>query len=181
MDRCRICLDEGPQTLISPCYCTGTMAFVHPSCLQKWVDTRHTGKCEICGYTYKATASFPPLSDWFLNRNDRTNFRRQFSDIVCFLLLTPMVLACAFMTVHSAVILFRRSDMRWEVTLLLCLSSLLVAVYTIWCAVITRHHILSWRQWRVSRTIYRLQLNMEDSQPQPNVPETLQLQITSVI
>lgn len=92
-----------------------------------------------------------------------------------------MVLACAWMTVHSAVILFRRSDMRWEVTLLLCLSSLLITVYTIWCAVITRHHVLSWRQWRVSRTIYRLQLNVDDSQPQLNAPETLQHHITTVI
>ena len=34
---CRICFDTGPlNEMISPCDCTGTQSYVHPTCLNKW-------------------------------------------------------------------------------------------------------------------------------------------------
>lgn len=47
---CRICLDEGD--LISPCFCSGTAAFVHEGCLIKWLNTSGRTGCEICKYEY---------------------------------------------------------------------------------------------------------------------------------
>jgi hypothetical protein len=68
---CRICLaEEGESPLIAPCSCKGTMEFVHLSCLQRWVNTRHivrTGEhsvsyywkhvnCELCKKPYASAA-----------------------------------------------------------------------------------------------------------------------------
>lgn len=54
---CRICKDEeGP--FIRPCRCSGSAAYVHPECLQKWVETKTQSTegeegelqltCEVC-------------------------------------------------------------------------------------------------------------------------------------
>jgi E3 ubiquitin-protein ligase DOA10 len=60
---CRICLEEEPEgaspTFISPCLCSGSVKYVHFSCLSTWIEKnspnslpRHseTGQfeCEMC-------------------------------------------------------------------------------------------------------------------------------------
>lgn len=79
MPACRICqcFGSSPDSLgiaaggagaasrlISPCRCTGTLQFVHPHCLRRWLEVRGKTKwvengtnlppsCELCGYTYR--------------------------------------------------------------------------------------------------------------------------------
>lgn len=46
---CRICLDdEETHTLLTPCRCDGSSAYVHESCLMKWLQMSEKRKCEIC-------------------------------------------------------------------------------------------------------------------------------------
>jgi len=63
---CRICLEGGGQ-LVSPCACSGTLARVHLSCLQRWQSQQTLArasregcgdatKCQMCRTTY----STPP-------------------------------------------------------------------------------------------------------------------------
>ncbi|KAH8033319.1 hypothetical protein HPB51_009518 [Rhipicephalus microplus] len=51
---CRIC-QEGDQKaqLVSPCSCSGTIGFVHVSCLERWLNERDVDYCELCGTSYK--------------------------------------------------------------------------------------------------------------------------------
>ena len=43
---CRICLEEednknpGENPFITPCKCTGSMKFIHVSCLRDWLDAK---------------------------------------------------------------------------------------------------------------------------------------------
>ncbi|XP_070385521.1 E3 ubiquitin-protein ligase MARCHF11-like [Dermacentor albipictus] len=47
---CRICHEgDREDPLVSPCSCTGTMAFVHVSCLEHWLNQRNVDICELCG------------------------------------------------------------------------------------------------------------------------------------
>jgi len=55
---CRICLagaEEG--RLFRPCRCRGTMAWVHPQCLNEWravsANARSFFRCDQCGYEYR--------------------------------------------------------------------------------------------------------------------------------
>eukprot|EP00913_Durusdinium_trenchii_P006504 g6112.t1 len=58
---CRICFDseESKQTgrLFSPCQCTGSMRFVHVSCLNEWrsasCNHRSYYHCDACHYKYR--------------------------------------------------------------------------------------------------------------------------------
>ena len=52
--RCRICLlNDGNESLISPCKCKGTIAYVHLSCLERWLNVNGRHTCELCQYEFK--------------------------------------------------------------------------------------------------------------------------------
>lgn len=53
MDRqCRICLDtENPETMVSPCMCRGTAAYIHEACLQRYFEFYPDGYCRVCNYS----------------------------------------------------------------------------------------------------------------------------------
>ena len=64
MNECRIC-KEGPQdshSLESYCNCRGSLTFCHESCLQRWLNTKRTPDCEICGYTIKGETGVEKLT-----------------------------------------------------------------------------------------------------------------------
>lgn len=55
---CKYCVTETDEHLIQPCACAGTTAAVHPSCLQRWIDTRpheNPFQCEVCQQQYTVT------------------------------------------------------------------------------------------------------------------------------
>lgn len=54
---CKICLEkESEHEKIPDCYpckCTGSLKYVHSSCLEMWLKTTSTKQCELCLYKYK--------------------------------------------------------------------------------------------------------------------------------
>lgn len=47
--QCRICLDtENPNSMVSPCDCRGTSAFIHSECLAKYLHHYPDGQCRVC-------------------------------------------------------------------------------------------------------------------------------------
>ncbi len=50
MDRaCRICFsNEDPESLVSPCVCTGSSAFIHEDCLNRYMEYFPDGVCRVC-------------------------------------------------------------------------------------------------------------------------------------
>ena len=45
---CRICFDNTDEELIKPCNCSGSMEWVHVSCLQKWIYHKKDNICPVC-------------------------------------------------------------------------------------------------------------------------------------
>ena len=59
---CRICFEDASRCdLITPCYCSGTSAFVHHSCLQRWRETSALAarRCAECHYMYNLVLQYP--------------------------------------------------------------------------------------------------------------------------
>jgi hypothetical protein len=57
--QCRICLDtENPETMISPCMCRGTAAYIHEACFQQYLDHYPDRVCRVCHYRVPGTATF---------------------------------------------------------------------------------------------------------------------------
>ncbi|XP_029421600.1 E3 ubiquitin-protein ligase MARCH8 isoform X2 [Nannospalax galili] len=65
-DVCRICHCEGDDEspLITPCHCTGSLHFVHQSCLQQWIKSSDTRRCELCQYEFVMETKLKPLRKW---------------------------------------------------------------------------------------------------------------------
>ncbi|XP_036402111.1 E3 ubiquitin-protein ligase MARCH8 isoform X3 [Megalops cyprinoides] len=65
-DICRICHCEGDEDspLITPCHCTGSLRFVHQSCLQQWIKSSDTRCCELCKYEFIMETKLKPLRKW---------------------------------------------------------------------------------------------------------------------
>ncbi|XP_055886986.1 E3 ubiquitin-protein ligase MARCHF2-like isoform X2 [Biomphalaria glabrata] len=68
---CRICQVSGDSdNLVSPCKCSGSLKYVHYSCLLKWIEyssrrTRGEPMCELCHFVYKRHKRFR-LRKWKL-------------------------------------------------------------------------------------------------------------------
>ncbi|KAJ1862452.1 hypothetical protein LPJ78_004703 [Coemansia sp. RSA 989] len=58
---CRVCRGEGTaeEPLFFPCRCSGSIKYVHQSCLEEWLAHSNKKYCELCEYEY----SFSPLYD----------------------------------------------------------------------------------------------------------------------
>ncbi|XP_024416973.1 E3 ubiquitin-protein ligase MARCHF8 isoform X3 [Desmodus rotundus] len=65
-DICRICHCEGDDEspLITPCHCTGSLHFVHQTCLQQWIKSSDTRCCELCKYEFIMETKLKPLRKW---------------------------------------------------------------------------------------------------------------------
>lgn len=54
---CKICLQTQSDTeqypTCHPCKCTGTLKYVHKSCLSSWLNSKNIKKCELCFFEYK--------------------------------------------------------------------------------------------------------------------------------
>lgn len=62
---CRICYDteKNNKNMISPCKCKGSIKWVHPECLEKWITISKKKNCGSCKYTYKMKkkSTYPKL------------------------------------------------------------------------------------------------------------------------
>ncbi|KAL0278229.1 UNVERIFIED_CONTAM: hypothetical protein PYX00_000106 [Menopon gallinae] len=101
---CRIC--QGPSAatnyLVSPCNCKGTLAFVHFSCLEKWLNTSSRISCELCSFQYDTlqTRRYSLLESLRLWIRHPVNWRHLQVDFFIFTLLSIVtlgfVLICVF-------------------------------------------------------------------------------------
>ncbi|KAK2588129.1 hypothetical protein KPH14_004182 [Odynerus spinipes] len=65
-DICRICHCEGEEgaPLLAPCYCSGSLRYVHQACLQQWIKASDTRACELCKFTFIMHAKTKPFCEW---------------------------------------------------------------------------------------------------------------------
>ncbi len=65
--QCRICLDtENPETMITPCMCRGTSAYIHEACFQQYLEYYPDRVCRVCHYRVPGEQSLTVDSVVFL-------------------------------------------------------------------------------------------------------------------
>lgn len=50
-----------PCLFISPCFCTGSLRYVHHDCLQKWIRSSNHKYCELCKYNFNLKVKSRPI------------------------------------------------------------------------------------------------------------------------
>ncbi|KAF7625920.1 RING-CH-type domain-containing protein [Meloidogyne graminicola] len=105
---CRICYsteNSGPKTgepLISPCHCKGTMGLYHRTCLGKWLAVSNKTCCEICQFPFQIKRTKRSVWEYLRDEDARLARRNLFLDILCFLLITPLVIVSSTVCVISS-------------------------------------------------------------------------------
>ena len=66
--RCRYCFGGAlgwivKERLISPCWCCGSLAHVHRSCLEKWLTRKKQTHCDLCKYEFITKMKYKPLRE----------------------------------------------------------------------------------------------------------------------
>lgn len=98
---CRICQLPGDMVdpLFSPCRCSGSLRFIHYTCLKKWISistrkTKKPPKCELCHYQFKRHKQFR-FKNW---RWPRVSARDKCLHLV-FLINLLIMVGCAVATI----------------------------------------------------------------------------------
>ncbi|XP_041972366.1 E3 ubiquitin-protein ligase MARCHF8-like isoform X2 [Aricia agestis] len=182
---CRICMTKGRERLISPCNCKGSLANVHLTCLERWLNQVGRNHCELCGYSYPAIRTprytvLQALRLWFGNPRNRGHLQ---SDCLIFWLLSTVtagllavcvvgtqyfVFEGANYTKHgtrkSEGISHRITETAMDFFMAIVLCGYSVTVYLLW-----KDHFVMWNRWRRANVNVRLLLT-PDSNPVPFVP-----------
>ncbi|XP_014350703.1 E3 ubiquitin-protein ligase MARCHF1 [Latimeria chalumnae] len=97
-DICRICHCEGDDEspLITPCRCTGTLRFVHQSCLHQWIKSSDTRCCELCKYDFIMETKLKPLRKW--EKLQMTTSERR--KIVCSVTFHIIAITCVMWSLY---------------------------------------------------------------------------------
>jgi len=66
VDICRICHceNDSQNPLLTPCYCAGSLKYVHQSCLQQWLTASDTSSCELCKFPFIMHTKIKPFNEW---------------------------------------------------------------------------------------------------------------------
>ncbi|XP_069545337.1 uncharacterized protein marchf1 [Brachyistius frenatus] len=98
---CRICHCEGDDEclLIMPCRCTGSLSFVHQTCLNQWIKSSDTRCCELCKFDFVMETKLKPLRKWerlHMTKNER---RKIFCSVLFHLTAIVCMLSSVFVLV----------------------------------------------------------------------------------
>jgi len=95
-DFCRIChCGAEVEELISPCHCSGSLGFIHQTCLQEWLGGTNKKTCELCHYEFKLHATMRPLNKWRLLALSRYERRK----IVCSVTFHMLAITCVIWSI----------------------------------------------------------------------------------
>ncbi|XP_074637369.1 E3 ubiquitin-protein ligase MARCHF3-like [Acropora palmata] len=156
LNTCRICRDETVrESLVSPCYCSGTLAKCHVPCLEEWLSKANKSTCEICGYKYLTTRIPKSFNEWLTRGQGHRERRYLCGDMVCFLILCPLVIASSYLCAQGAWYYFLMTD-RWTGTGLVSLSVFLWCIFGFWLVVTIRFHHKCWLDWKERNQVVKL-------------------------
>ncbi|KAK7929138.1 hypothetical protein WMY93_005533 [Mugilogobius chulae] len=98
---CRICHCEGDDEcpLIMPCRCTGSLSFVHQTCLNQWIKSSDTRCCELCKFDFIMETRLKPLRKWEKLHLSKSERRK----IFCSVLFHLMAIGCMMWSVYILV------------------------------------------------------------------------------
>jgi E3 ubiquitin-protein ligase MARCH1/8 len=98
---CRICHCEGEteDPLIAPCYCAGSLRYVHQGCLQQWIKSSDIRSCELCKFQFMMQSKVKPFSKWEALDMSAVERRR----LLCSVAFHSVTLACVVWSLYVLV------------------------------------------------------------------------------
>ncbi|XP_063627630.1 uncharacterized protein LOC134799143 isoform X2 [Cydia splendana] len=173
---CRICMTRGRERLISPCNCKGSLANVHLTCLERWLNQVGRNHCELCGFSYPAIRTprytvLQALRLWFGNPRNRSHLQ---SDCLIFWLLSTVtagLLAVCIVGTQYFVIEGNKFGISHRITetAMDFFMAIVLCGYSVTVYLLCKDHYVLWSRWRRANVHVRLLLSA-DADPVPFAP-----------
>lgn len=98
---CRICHCEGDMEggFIAPCYCAGSLRFVHQSCLQQWIKSSGIRCCELCKFQFIMHSKTKPFMEW--EPLEMSDFEKK--KLICTVVFQVLAFTCVGWTLYALV------------------------------------------------------------------------------
>ncbi|XP_026729018.1 uncharacterized protein LOC113494765 [Trichoplusia ni] len=114
-DICRICHCESEphNPLLAPCYCSGSLKFVHQSCLQQWLTASETRSCELCKFNFIMHTKIKPFNEWRLLEMSGVERRRLCCAVLFHCVAALCVMWSLFVLIERAVEEVNRGMIAW--------------------------------------------------------------------
>ncbi|WAR31165.1 MARH2-like protein [Mya arenaria] len=124
---CRICHEDGSkERLWSPCHCKGTMGMLHLSCLETWLGSSNTTRCEICHFEFIVEKKPRPFK-W----TDRWVIIRDACMTVCLAILVLVVTVLCLVFAEK----LRSEDRLGPAMVLVMIATCAIILFAIWIMV----------------------------------------------
>ncbi|CAF4776945.1 unnamed protein product [Pieris macdunnoughi] len=114
-DICRICHCESEihNPLLAPCYCSGSLKFVHQSCLQQWLTASETRSCELCKFNFIMHTKIKPFNEWRLLEMSGVERRRLCCAVLFHCVAALCVMWSLFVLIERAVEEVNKGQIAW--------------------------------------------------------------------
>ncbi|XP_044735741.1 E3 ubiquitin-protein ligase MARCHF2-like [Chrysoperla carnea] len=166
---CRICQSNTcRERLISPCNCKGTLAYVHLSCLERWLNQSSRSYCELCLFQFNSVLSqryslCESLRLWVRHPRNRHNLQ---SDILITCLLTivtfGLVIVCLLGMQYFVLEGYKLGvSVTWTRGAISFLLGIVLTGYLITLYLLIRDQFLPWYRWWRHAVNVRLILTAE--------------------
>ncbi|XP_066250344.1 E3 ubiquitin-protein ligase MARCHF3-like [Euwallacea similis] len=163
---CRICQTiTSNETPISPCNCKGTLAYIHLSCLEKWLNQSGRNFCELCNFRYESIQTqrytfCESLTLWICHPRNRRHIR---SDLIVVALLTLVTSGLLFICTYGMDYFGYQAeqesiDKAWIKLTLVSFLVVIILGYLIAVYLLLRDHLVPWYHWWTRTMNIRLQI-----------------------
>ncbi|VVC92886.1 unnamed protein product [Leptidea sinapis] len=114
-DICRICHCESEihNPLLAPCYCSGSLKYVHQSCLQQWLTASETRSCELCKFNFIMHTKIKPFGEWRLLEMSGVERRRLCCAVLFHCVAALCVMWSLFVLIERAVEEVNKGQIAW--------------------------------------------------------------------
>lgn len=178
-DICRICHCEGDAEvpLITPCYCAGSLRFVHQACLQQWIKSSNTRNCELCKFQFIMHTKTKPFTEW--EQLDMSGLERR--KLFCAVLFHAVALTCvvwsSYVLIDRTVEEVRNGVLEWPLWTKLIVVSIGITGGVIFMYIQCKAYIQICQRWKAyNRVIY-----VQDAPPRlPTVPALGVVPVSSI-
>jgi len=116
-EMCKIChcgSESGNSvSLIAPCYCSGSLKYVHQECLQRWIKSSDIKRCELCKYPFAMQAKVKPFCQW--EKLDMTALERRklFCSVTFHVVAITCVVWSLYVLIDRTAEEIRNGELQW--------------------------------------------------------------------
>lgn len=163
---CRIChTNTANEALISPCNCKGSMAYVHLSCLERWLNQSSRSYCELCKYHYNAIETqryglIEGIRLWVRHPRNRNHVQSDLLISVLLTIVTVGLVSVCLMGMQYFVLEGRKLGISksWTRGMICFFLGIVVVGYAVTLYLLIKDQVIPWYNWWKNTVDVRLML-----------------------